>query len=162
MIKQKWIPCSERFPELTIHIDDPSIGEWDNSEPVLVYHNDRKFNGNYIIAQYTNGFADDRYGWTEMETAEELEKVIAWMPLPEPYREKQGVGTNMECGMKDTCTCWCEYPNILLKKWVASKQKEKWKCVENYEYVGTTPYGKTKCRRKDESKMDRGEEQNDE
>ena len=46
---------------------------------------------------------------------------------------------------KGTCTCWLEYPNICHKRWIASKQKEVWKCVEQYECIGKTPRGKTKC-----------------
>ena len=85
----KWTPCSERLPELTIHENEPFIGEWDNSEPVLIYHRDNKYQYPYLIAQYTNGFENGEVGWTEMEEANEVINVLAWMPLPKPYEEEE-------------------------------------------------------------------------
>lgn len=84
----RWIPCSERLPELTIHENEPFIGEWDNSEPVLIYHKDNKYEYPYLIAQYTNGFENNEVGWTEMEDANDVIDVVAWMPLPKPYKER--------------------------------------------------------------------------
>ena len=84
---QEWIPCSERLPELTIHENEPFIGEWDDSEPVLIYHKDNKYEYPYLIAQYTNGFENGEVGWTEMEEATHVIDVVAWMPLPKPYEE---------------------------------------------------------------------------
>ena len=83
---QEWIPCSERLPELTIHENEPFIGEWDNSEPVLIYHRDNKYQYPYLIAQCTNGFENGEVGWTEMEEANDVINVLAWMPLPEPWK----------------------------------------------------------------------------
>ncbi len=85
----KWTPCSERLPELTIHENEPFIGEWDDSEPVLIYHKDNKYEYSYLIAQYTNGLGNNEVGWTEMEGANDVIDVVAWMPLPEPYREEE-------------------------------------------------------------------------
>lgn len=89
--EQRWIPCSERLPELSVHRSEPFLGEWDNSESVLVYCNDDRFEAHYLIGQYTNGFGADEVenieGWIEAESCEEIENVIAWMPLPEPYKE---------------------------------------------------------------------------
>ena len=87
--QQEWIPCSERLPELTIHENEPFIGEWDNSEPVLIYHKDNKYEYPYLIAQYTNGFENNEVGWTEMEEANDVIDVVAWMPLPEPWRDNE-------------------------------------------------------------------------
>ena len=84
----KWTPCSERLPELTIHENEPFIGEWDDSEPVLIYHRDNKYQYPYLIAQCTNGFENGEVGWTEMEEANEVINVLAWMPLPKPYKER--------------------------------------------------------------------------
>lgn len=72
--------------ELTIHENEPFIGEWDNSEPVLIYHKDNKYEYPYLIAQYTNGFENNEVGWTEMNDANEVIDVMAWMPLPEPWK----------------------------------------------------------------------------
>lgn len=85
----RWIPCSERLPELTIHENEPFIGEWDNSEPVLIYHRDNKYQYPYLITQLTNGFENFEVGWTEMEEANDVINVLAWMPLPKPYEEEE-------------------------------------------------------------------------
>ena len=63
-----WIPCSERLPE--------KYGEYlccDNYS-------------NYIIGYPTKRVAYDEY-YVETE-CEIMEDCIAWMPLPEPYKEK--------------------------------------------------------------------------
>ena len=87
----KWIPVSERLPELTIHNNEPYIGEWDNSEPVLIYHKDDRYECRVIVGQYTNGFSNEdgsiEYGWIEINDANDIDNVIAWMPLPEPYTD---------------------------------------------------------------------------
>ena len=70
--EQRWILCSERLPEkddlyLVTHID---------------YEND------YLIALGFYELVDNK--WYDLEKSdEELEEidVVAWMPLPEPYRE---------------------------------------------------------------------------
>lgn len=86
----KWIPCSERLPELTIHEMDPYLGEWDNSDAVLVYNQDSKFECRHVIALYTNGFSDkfghDCFGWVDVEGCNEIQNVLAWMPLPKPWK----------------------------------------------------------------------------
>lgn len=82
----EWIPCSERLPELTIHENEQYIGEWDNSEPVLIYHKDGRYVCSYLVAQYTNGFYDGKCGWTEANDANDVINVIAWMPLSEPWK----------------------------------------------------------------------------
>ena len=50
-------------------------------------------------------------------------------------------------GEKGYCTCWLPYPNICHKRWVAKTQKEVWKCMD-YECIGKTTRGKTKCVKK--------------
>lgn len=58
--EQQWIPCSERLPEY--------------GEAVLTVNKDEDYEINHVIDE-DNGewFFDD---------------AIAWMPLPEPYKEK--------------------------------------------------------------------------
>jgi len=82
--EQKWIPCSERLPEeygeyqitwTTSAYGKRFIGdseyeittEWD-------YENDR-FKGEWLLPDYIKDHSDI--------------KVIAWMPLPEPYIPEQ-------------------------------------------------------------------------
>ena len=66
----KWIPCSERLPELTI----PVLTQWG------VYYS----GGIRIEILYLNEF-----GRWNGDLGEPNGKVIAWMPLPEPYKEEQ-------------------------------------------------------------------------
>lgn len=61
----KWIPCSERLPEkevvyiLTVHYNDC----------------------NFIVF---DDFCNYKHGWKRWSKQE----VLAWMPLPKPYREE--------------------------------------------------------------------------
>lgn len=75
----EWIPCSERLPDM--HREDmESEGEYYMiSDPVLATDGERIY-----VAEYE---VDDDYkiGWPACD-GEEYEGIIAWMPLPEPYR----------------------------------------------------------------------------
>ena len=71
----KWIPVSERLPE---------IGEHYVSEPCIVYCS----NGAYGFAELEENIFG-QVGWNcerDDEYHEPLGKVLAWMPLPEPYK----------------------------------------------------------------------------
>ena len=85
----EWIPCSERLPEdvdnrffmciVENHEEDlPMFCQYEEEYGFGFWHD--------IFNEETLGFVD-----TEFKTNEELgyEKVIAWMPLPEPYRPKE-------------------------------------------------------------------------
>ena len=65
----KWIPCSERLPEIY--------------EEVLVC----TVYGDQYVWNLTDGDGsymwEDEYGYWQC-----FESVIAWMPLPKPYKEK--------------------------------------------------------------------------
>ena len=77
--EQKWIPCSERLPEkcgnylVTTHDGNVDVGIKD------------LINENMWIACDSDGFY-----W--------LGNVVAWMPMPEPYREE---GADMREGEQD-------------------------------------------------------------
>ena len=83
----EWIPCSERLPEdgdcrvymclVENHIEDFPIMCQFEEENGFGFYKD-------IYDPISLGFLD-----TEFDTMEELgyEKVMYWMPLPEPYRE---------------------------------------------------------------------------
>ena len=64
--EQRWIPCSEKLPEkevvyiITVHCEDRNFITFDN-------------------------FCSYKHGWKEWSNQE----VLAWMPLPEPYREEK-------------------------------------------------------------------------
>lgn len=75
-IVSKWIPCSERMPEL----DTPVLAQWRR------YYSDE----NNIDILYLNGLGE-WYADLGMPNG----KIIAWMPLPEPYRQNdEGDGGN--------------------------------------------------------------------
>lgn len=88
LIKQQpkvgeWIPCSERLPEM--HREDMEAeGEcYMISNPVLVTDGNKMH-----VAEYEE---DDgyRYGWHSFD-GEDYDNIIAWMPLPKPYRPEKG------------------------------------------------------------------------
>lgn len=72
---EKWISCSERLPEV-----------W---EDVLVTreYDDAELDGKHCV-NVTVGFTNIDCDWELVFYEEEImlnHKVIAWMPLPEPY-----------------------------------------------------------------------------
>lgn len=71
---QQWIPCSERLP------DDERESYWVCTDT-----------GYQCECRWTNnrfGIAEaDEWGWSIFDTPQ-YSKVIAWMPLPEPYTEE--------------------------------------------------------------------------
>lgn len=92
---QGWIPCSERLPET--HTEYVTENPWMQvsitedtyqlSEPVLGYGK-RKHHSNGDPMMSVVWYEDDGYGRTGWTTAPDCEDidVIAWMPLPEPYK----------------------------------------------------------------------------
>ena len=71
-----WIPCSERLPDIKKH---------HVSDPCIVYCE----NGAYGFAELEENIFG-QVGWNcerDDEYHESLGAVIAWMPLPEPYKE---------------------------------------------------------------------------
>lgn len=74
--EQRWIPCSERLP------DHP-----ENNDYYLVTIQCEHYDG---WDDYVTGFAEwTKHGWDELSCYIGQIKVIAWMPLPEPYKEKE-------------------------------------------------------------------------
>lgn len=83
--KHEWIPCSERLPE-----DDDNrfymciVENHEEDLPMFLQYVENCGFGywNDIYDGHTLGFVD-----SEFKTNEELgyERVVAWMPLPEPY-----------------------------------------------------------------------------
>ena len=78
----EWIPCSERLPEM--HREDMEAeGEYYMiSNPVIVTDGQQIY-----IAEYEDDI-DYRYGWHSLD-GEDYDNIIAWMPLPVPYRPKK-------------------------------------------------------------------------
>ena len=67
--KSRWIPCSERLPK------KPECGE--NGYIVQKKHVAEPFSTYWDGARWTN------------EDDDVVDRVIAWMPLPEPYKEDE-------------------------------------------------------------------------
>ena len=78
----KWIPCSERLPET--HEDTKS------SDVVLVCGYDKKIDFSWqAMGFYVNTNVIKRWFFAECkdtETPIDWIDIIAWMPLPEPYK----------------------------------------------------------------------------
>ena len=82
---QQWIPCSERLPKTKYDDGIPSEEKfivtvketWNNEDSQ--YHIDLACN----LGDYIDNFWDTYNDWKEGQDVH----VIAWMPLPDPYRE---------------------------------------------------------------------------
>lgn len=93
---QGWIPCSERLPEThTEYVtENPwmqvTVGEdtYQLSDAVLGYgrrkHHSKDDPMVSVVWYEDDGY--DRTGWITVPDCEDID-VIAWMPLPEPYKE---------------------------------------------------------------------------
>ena len=90
----EWIPCSERMPEN----NDPVNVTWVNHNPEVYYADikDKPFtatahyhNGRwYWFSSVTQDYLNEYDVWTPDLVDKDVE-IIAWMPLPEPYKEDQ-------------------------------------------------------------------------
>ena len=87
----KWIPVSERLPEDL----EPVNITWVNHEPEPYYHDikDKNFvaTGIYYRGQwywYSTTCADylGEYGSNEVDKVDDAVEIVAWMPLPKPYK----------------------------------------------------------------------------
>jgi len=88
-----WISVSEKLPEDL----EPVNITWVNHEPEPYYHDikDKNFvaTGIYYRGQwywYSTTCADylGEYGSNEVDKVDDAVEIIAWMPLPEPYKAK--------------------------------------------------------------------------
>lgn len=86
--ERKWIPCSERLPE--VHESGNSFsGIYMQSVPVLVCGIcEGEENAQFHVVTYCDDLDGNTYWSTELD-AFTITGVIAWMPLPEPYTERR-------------------------------------------------------------------------
>ena len=86
-----WIPCSERQPEDL----EPVNITWVNHEPEPYYHDikDKNFVATGILYKgqwywYSTTCADylGEYGSNEIDLVDDAIEIVAWMPLPEPWK----------------------------------------------------------------------------
>ena len=69
---QQWIPVSERLPKAN-----------ELNYDVVRYYLVQNEYGDMMVASWNGVFWEQMYQYRPIE-----DKVIAWMPLPEPYREE--------------------------------------------------------------------------
>ncbi len=75
----KWIPVTEKLPE-----DEVDVLVWFEYFRYGDYNRlFRKTGISYTYNGEWSGFVNGQSGWRQL-------KVIAWMPLPKPYRESEG------------------------------------------------------------------------
>ena len=78
-----WIPVTERLPETELQHPGHGIGDYLKSDMVAV-SGDFDYGDKVWIACYCDDLDGKTY-WSDMD-ANTLYDVIAWMPLPEPYK----------------------------------------------------------------------------
>lgn len=88
----KWIPVTERLPEN----NDPVNVTWVNHNPEVYYMDikDKPFTATahyhrghwYWYSSVTQDYLDEYGEWTPDLVDKDVE-IVAWMPLPEPYKE---------------------------------------------------------------------------
>lgn len=76
--KPRWIPCSERMPEM--HAEELDDGIYYTSDAVLFSAADRVHVG--FCVRYNNEL------FWEMQDGHTCANVTAWMPMPEVYSEE--------------------------------------------------------------------------
>ena len=84
--EQRWIPCSERLPEIKQHVLLSCYGR-------VIYGRMISEDGNsgYPVFEICDSVGEKRpiVLETTVHSKFTTSRIIAWMPLPEPYREER-------------------------------------------------------------------------
>lgn len=76
----QWIPCSERLPKPNRH----------DALNVDVYYLAQTEFGDMIVASYNESHEGTKW-WEQMYSYRIFDdEIVAWMPLPKPYGEREG------------------------------------------------------------------------
>lgn len=87
--QDKWIPVTERLPEVHKAGDGSLCGIYMQSNPVLVCGTaEYEQNAQFHVAVYCDDLDGYTYWSTELD-ALTVDGVKAWRPLPEPYTEEE-------------------------------------------------------------------------
>lgn len=86
-----WIPCSERLPEFEeIENERPYLKNYKTKEVLVQTKRGEMFVAWNHKKVYTIGNFKDEYSWYSQGTGGRrmrvMSKVVAWMPLSEPYK----------------------------------------------------------------------------
>jgi len=90
--EQRWIPTSEKLPDELAEVNVT----WENTEPAPYYDfvKGHRFTGTAVYFRgrwywYSAVCVDylREYGFSPNDEMDDAIKVLAWMPLPEPYQE---------------------------------------------------------------------------
>ena len=80
--KPRWIPCSEQLP--TLHEENDYTGKYEESGLVLICDASELHPQVHVGRCWQLG---DKTWWRTREWRKVLDKVVAWMPLPEAYEQ---------------------------------------------------------------------------
>lgn len=92
----RWIPCSERLPEVQLTYDIFKRPTGYISDPVLVTVKSKEVGGTryYVATDIMTGRDLESVGWLKScgygGSAVYSQEIIAWQPLPEEYRPEEG------------------------------------------------------------------------